>query len=246
MLLNRFYGRYFDGILMQTAFFVFDTIHQTMKDFKAILFDMDGVLVDSEPYHIEIEKRMFKKMGLDISDEEHAGYMGAATDVMWKQIIEKHHLNLDLNEMTRMTNQSGIPFFAELEKLEPIPGIVEMLEQLKIREIPMAVASSSDPGTIKLILEKSGLNKYFSHAVSSGIVGKSKPAPDVFIHAAKLLGVKPADCLVIEDSKNGIKAAKAAGMFCIAYSGAASESQDQSKADVILDDFAKLADFLFK
>lgn len=216
-----------------------------MKNFKAIIFDMDGVLVNSEPYHVEIEKRMFRKMGLDISDEEHAGYMGAATDVMWRQIIEKRNLSLDINEVTEQTNKSGIPFFSSLDKIEPMPGLIGFLEQINSKNIPMAVASSSDPDTIKLIMEKSGLNDYFVHTVSSGNVGKSKPAPDVFLYSAKLLGVEPADCIVVEDSKNGIKAAKTAGMFCIAYSGAASENQDQSEADVIFDDFEKLADFLF-
>ncbi len=207
---------------------------------------MDGVLVNSEPYHVEIEKRMFKKMGLDITDEEHAGYMGTATDVMWRQIIEKRNLLLDVNDITKLTNDSGIPFFKSLDKIAPMPGLISLLDKLKEKNVPMAVASSSDPETMHVIMEKSGLNDYFIHTVSSGTVGKSKPAPDVFIHSAKLLRTKPENCLVVEDSKNGIKAAKAAGMFCVAYCGEASANQDQSEADIIFDDYAKLEAFLFK
>jgi beta-phosphoglucomutase family hydrolase len=211
-----------------------------MKMIKAVIFDMDGVLVDSEPLHIQTEKRMFQKMNLDVSDEEHAGYMGTATDLMWKQIIGKRNLPLDVAKMTELTIREGLPFFNSLQKIDPMPGLIDLLEKIKTKNIPMAVASSSDPETIRVILEKSDLRKYFQHAVSSSLVGKSKPEPDVFLHAAKLLGVAPENCVVFEDSRNGIKAAKAAGMICIAYSGANSGHQDQSQANQQIADFNEI------
>ena len=211
-----------------------------MKKVKAVIFDMDGVLVDTEPLHIQTEKRMFEKVNLDISDEEHAGYMGTATDVMWKQIIGKRNLPLDVAEMTELTIQEGLPFFYSLEKIDPMPGLIDLLEKLKTKNIPIAVASSSDPETIRVIIEKSGLRKYFLHVVSSSEVGKSKPEPDVFLQAAKLLGVAPKNCVVFEDSKNGIKAAKAAGMFCIAYDGANSGEQNKSLADMQIGHYGEL------
>lgn len=198
---------------------------------------MDGVLVDSEPFHVQNEKLMFSKLGLDISDEEHARYMGTATDVMWTQIIRERNLPLDVAETTAQTIQQEIPYFQSLEKIEPMPGLVNLLEKLRKSGIPMAVASSSDKAIIDIILEKSGLRKYFSHAVSSSEIGKSKPEPDVFLHAAQLLGVAPENCIVFEDSKNGIKAAIAAGMYCIAYSGGDSGNQDQSQAIRRITDF---------
>ena len=201
---------------------------------------MDGVLVDSEPFHVQNEKLMFRKLGLDISDEEHARYMGTATDVMWEQIIRERNLPLDVAEITAQTIQQEIPYFQSLEKIEPMPGLVNLLEKLQKSGIPMAVASSSDKAIIDIILEKSGLRKYFSHAVSSSEIGKSKPEPDVFLHAARLLGVPPENCLVFEDSRNGIKAARAAGMVCIAYSGGNSGHQDQTLADRRIADFNEL------
>lgn len=198
---------------------------------------MDGVLVDSEPFHVQNEKLMFSKLGLDISDEEHARYMGTATDVMWTQIIRERNLPLDVAETTAQTIQQEIPYFQSLEKIEPMPGLVNLLEKLRKSGIPMALASSSDKAIIDIILEKSGLRKYFSHAVSSSEIGKSKPEPDVFLHAAQLLGVAPENCIVFEDSKNGIKAAIAAGMYCIAYSGGDSGNQDQSQAIRRITDF---------
>lgn len=202
-----------------------------MKKTQAVIFDMDGVLVDSEPFHVKNEKLMFRKLGLDISDEEHSRYMGTATDVMWEQIIRERNLPLDVAETTAQTIQQEIPYFQSLDKIEPMPGLVELLEKLWEYRVPMAVASSSDSLIINIILEKSGLRKYFLYTVSSGEIGKSKPEPDVFLHAAKLLGVEPENCIVFEDSKNGIKAAKAAGMYCVAYSGGNSGHQDQSQAD---------------
>ena len=132
-----------------------------MIPIKAIIFDMDGVLVDSEPFHVENEKRMFKKMGLDISDEEHVGYMGTATDVMWAKIIKDRNLPHDVVDLTILTIQEGLPFFRSLEKIEPMPGLTELLKKLQAKKIPLAVASSSDVETIRIILDKSGLKKYF-------------------------------------------------------------------------------------
>lgn len=212
----------------------------SMNKPQAVIFDMDGVLVDSEPYHVQNEKRMFNKLGLDISDVEHARYMGTATDVMWEQIIRERNLKLDVAEITNQTIQQEIPYFQSLDKIDPMPGLVNLLEKLQKSGIPMAVASSSDKAIIDIILEKSGLRKYFSHAVSSGDIGKSKPEPDVFLHAAKLLGAAPENCLVFEDSRNGIKAAKAAGMYCIAYCGGNSGHQDQSLADRLIAAFNEL------
>jgi len=207
---------------------------------QAVIFDMDGVLVDSEPYHVQNEKLMFHKLGVDISDSEHARYMGTATDVMWEQIIRDRNLKLDVAEITNQTIQQEIPYFQSLDKMDPMPGLVNLLENLQEYGIPMAVASSSDKAIINIILDKSRLRKYFKHTVSSGEIGKSKPEPDVFLHAAKLLGVAPENCLVFEDSKNGIKAAKAAGMYCIAYSGGDSGNQDQTQADHRIADFNEI------
>jgi len=220
-LLNRLFCRYFDRIL----------ITESMNKPQAVIFDMDGVLVDSEPFHFENETRMFRKLGLDISDEEHSHFTGVATDVMWQQISETRKLPLSVAELTELTVLESNQYFGSLEKIEPLPGLVDLLEKLVAAEIPLAVATSSDTVTMKNILEKSGLRKYFRFTVCRDDVENSKPEPDVFLHAAKLLDVPPENCLVFEDSRNGIKAAKAAGMVCIAYSGGNSGHQDQSQAD---------------
>jgi len=213
---------------------------------KSIIFDMDGVLVDSEPYHVEIEKRLFDRFKLNISDEEHKDYMGKASDVMWSEIIRNKNLPLNVDEMVELNYKESKAFFSGLSHIDPMPGAFEMLEELYVRSIPMAVASSSDNQTVDLIMDKSGLKKYFRHIVSSSLIGKSKPEPDIFLYTAKLLNTLPEKCIVVEDSTNGIKAAKAAKMFCVAYKGLSSENQNHNLADEQITDFGELKAILNK
>ena len=217
-------------------------MHQ-LKKLEAVIFDMDGVLVDSELHHIKIEKKLFQKLGLSVSDEEHADYMGTATNTMWEKVKRNHHADIDVAEMVQLNYRECNRHFSSLEKLEPMPGLTEVLKILHDRNIPMAVASSSGLETIEIILEKTGLYTYFQKVVSSSMVSHSKPAPDIFLHAASRLKVDPAKCIVIEDSSNGVKAAKAADMYCVAYSGAVT-SHPQPGADFQINHFDELGRIL--
>jgi beta-phosphoglucomutase family hydrolase len=215
--------------------------HKNLSSFKAVIFDMDGVLVNSEPFYVEVEQSNFGQLGLEISEEEHQTYQGTATDRMWQLIKERHGIEQSVDELVEMTNSLVTPYFNSLEKMEPMPGVEQLIKKLKKRGIPLALASSSYPDVIEIILQKTGLKKYFDAVVSSQEVGASKPEPDIFLFTAKKLGVPPEKCIVIEDSTNGIKAAKAAGMFCIAFAGPGSELQDQTRADLIIGDFEELS-----
>ncbi len=215
-----------------------------MNGFKAVIFDMDGVLVDSEPFHIQNEKSIFKKLGLKISDEEHSNYTGTSTEIMWSTIIQNKNLKYSISELTDFTIRESLEFFRSLSKIDPMPGVVNLLNFLESTGVPIAVASSSDPESIELLLGKSGLIKYFNIIVSSTETGKSKPEPDVFLLAAKKLNVSPEFCLVIEDSKNGVKAAKAANMFCIAFSGGNSGNQNTNEADLYYNRFSEIEKYL--
>jgi HAD superfamily hydrolase (TIGR01509 family) len=207
---------------------------------KALIFDMDGVLVDSEPFHVEIEKQQFLLNRLPISDEEHRGYMGIASDVMWKEIADRHSLNVSVEVITGQNRIESIRFFTELKEIPVMPELHELLERLKHKNYPMAVASSSFPEIIDLILKRTGLRKYFQVVVSSQEAGRSKPEPDVFLLAAEKLGIASKNCLVIEDSGNGIKAAKAAGMRCVAYQSPAVNPTSQKQADAVIKSYSEL------
>lgn len=212
--------------------------------FEAFIFDMDGVLIDSETFYTEMEQINFIQLGLNISHEEHITYQGTATDEMWKKIKAKHKVPYSIDELVKMTNDLTIPVFKNMEKMEPMPGVIKLLDKLKSRKIPLALASSSFPEVIEIVLDKTGLRDYFEEVVNSRMVGKSKPAPDIFLLAANQLNISPQRCIVIEDSTNGITAAKSAGMYCIAYNGPGAEHQDQSQADFIIQDYETLSNSL--
>ncbi len=213
---------------------------QPLPEFTAVIFDMDGVLINSETFYSEMEQVHFKMLGLNIPHEEHVTYQGTATDEMWRTIKEKHGVPHSLEELVEMTGSLTIPTFQEMEEIPLMPKIKDLLEVLKGKNIPLALASSSYPEVIDIVLDKSGLRKYFPITVNSKMVGKSKPAPDIFLLAAKLLGVDPGECIVIEDSTNGIRAARDAGMYCIAYNGPGAEFQDQSQAQQIITDYGEI------
>lgn len=217
-------------------------LSQTNKlpDFEAVIFDMDGVLVDSEPFYVQVEQQMFARVGAKVSHDEHLNYQGTATDRMWEIVKEKHGLTETVKELVEMTNSIVTPYFQNLETIEPMQGVTELIIKLSKNNIPLAVASSSFPDVIEIILQKTGLKKFFQVVVDSQMAGSSKPAPDIFLLTAKKLGVQPEKCLVVEDSTNGIKAAKTAGMFCIAFAGPGTEHQNQHQADWIISDYKKL------
>lgn len=210
------------------------------ENFDAVIFDMDGVLINSEPFYFDVEKQNFEKLGLNISDEEHQTFQGTATDLMWKTLKAKFKLPHSISELVEMTNSIVTPYFRSLENIAPMPGVETFIQYLSEKGVPLAVASSSYPDVIQLILEKTGLGKYFEVVVDSQLAGASKPAPDIFLLAAKKLGILPENCLVIEDSTNGIKAAKAAGTKVVAFAGPGSELQDQNAADWVIKDFGEL------
>ncbi|MFW6370908.1 MAG: HAD family hydrolase [Bacteroidota bacterium] len=217
--------------------------HNVLPPFEAVIFDMDGVLVNSEPFYVEVEQTNFKKLGLVITEDEHKTYQGTATDRMWEIIKEKHGIAKTVEELVEMTNAVVTPYFASLEVIECMPGVEQLIKQLAKEKIPLALASSSYPEVIEIILQKTGLKSCFNVVVDSQMAGASKPEPDIFLLAAQKLQVPPGKCIVIEDSTNGIKAAKSAGMYCIAYAGPGSELQDQSQADAIISDFGELFQF---
>jgi len=213
---------------------------------EAIIFDMDGTLVDTEPFNTEIERRQFSLNNLKISDEEHQKYLGVASDAMWREITFNHQTALSVDELIDQNHTESLRYFSELEQIPVMPHLVDLLEKLQGKNFEMAVASSSTPEIIDLILTKTDLKKYFRVIVSAQEAGKSKPEPDVFLLAAKKLGIDPANCLVVEDSPNGIKSAKAAGMICVAYEGPGANSLKLQEADSIIQDYSELELIIIK
>jgi len=207
---------------------------------RAVIFDMDGVLVDSQPYHFAVEDKMCREMGIDVSIEESHSFVGMAGAKVWNYLKNKFALQKTIEELIAFENRARIAYFSSLENVYPIPGVVALLEELKQHDIKTALASSSSVEVIEIFISKLGIGDYFQKIISGNTVEKGKPDPDIFLNTSAALGEDPADCVVIEDSANGVKAAKAAGMKCIGFKNTNSGDQDLSLADMVIDDFRKV------
>lgn len=207
---------------------------------KAVIFDMDGVIIDSEPIHSLMKIRTFQHYGLPLTPAECLPYMGRTTKSMFQYFIEKYDPSISLAEMVRYKHAIYLEALRSDDSIQPIEGIVELLQQLAERRILAGIGSSSGRQVIQAVVDKFRLEKYFQSILSGADLPNSKPDPAVYLLSAERLGVKPAECLVIEDAAAGVAAAKAAGMYCIAYRNPNSGQQDLSGADEIVHSIAAI------
>ena len=206
---------------------------------KAVIFDMDGVIIDSEPIHFETDMETMKYLGCNISKEELEKYVGTTNEYMIADIKKNYNIRKSVEEIINYKVEMVKNKIVQSD-LEPIEGIRELLIDLKDKNIPAAIASSSPKDFINIVVSKFKLQDYFKYIVSGEEVESGKPAPDVYIETAKKLGISPKECTVIEDSKNGVLAAKAAGMKCIGFQNINSGNQDLSKADIIVNSIGEI------
>jgi len=187
-----------------------------MRPLRAVIFDMDGVIVDSEPHHERAFRLVFDELGYGQNHGVHfPDYIGRSDVTVWHDFIARHRPPHSLEEMAALKQTRVLDL---MRAAQPIfDGLPELAANLAAR-VPLAVASGSQHPVIEEVLAMKGLRQFFSAVVSFTDVPHGKPAPDIFLRAAELLGVAPADCWVIEDSKPGIAAGLAAGMRVIAIS----------------------------
>lgn len=180
-----------------------------------LIFDCDGVLVDSEPVSIAVLIEMVAHQGVQITPEEaYQRFLGRSVASMTKTLWDEYGIETDIDFLEHMRSALFERFRAELKAIN---GIAETLDELSVAR---CVASSSQPERIRYSLGLTGLLERFEpHIFSATMVKNGKPAPDLFLHAAYEMGVAPSNCIVIEDSPAGIIAAKAAGMRVFAFTG---------------------------
>ena len=203
---------------------------------KLIIFDLDGVLLDSEKLYMDMNQKFFKELGASLSLEEHEKFVGVSATKMWTYIKEKSDLVQSVEELKQMERELKFRALRETD-LVPTEGVIKFLDWLKARSPTLALASSGMRKNIELILEKLGLAGYFNLVVSGEEVARGKPEPDIFLKVAGYYGRAPAECVVVEDSGNGVAAAKAAGMACLGFFNPNSGKQDLSQADLVFDHF---------
>jgi beta-phosphoglucomutase len=179
---------------------------------KAVIFDMDGVLVDSfEAHRKAFDLVMSRHYGFHVNAEEFISYFGTNPKDIARGLLKTHGIpNGDIEKLTEEKKVAFRQFIKEGVKV--LPGVKALLEKLKQDGTPIAVASTPAKESVLLTLETAGLRQYFNVIVGLDDVRLGKPAPDIYLKAAEILGIKPKDCWVVEDSLSGIQAGKAAGM----------------------------------
>ncbi|MSU20490.1 MAG: HAD family phosphatase [Pedosphaera sp.] len=185
-----------------------------MNHFQAVIFDMDGVIVDSEPAHERAFREIFHEIGYgETHGMDFAEYYGRSDRALWLDFIEKHRPIHSLDELAQWKQRRFLEMIKQDQPIfESLPELVEKLS----RRYKLAVASGSFHPVIDEVLAIKNLRQFFPVVVSAQDVVHGKPAPDIFLRAAELLQIRPNACCVIEDSAAGVEAALAAGMKVIA------------------------------
>lgn len=209
---------------------------------RYFIFDMDGVLVDSEPMHRQIICEVFNELKINLSEryiEESLTGMSAVP--MWEKVKTEVGRSESAGELLQFHRDY---FYARLPKMEfsEVSGVIELIYRLKANHFSLAIASSSTRKLIDFFIDKLKISHFFDVIISGDDVQYSKPFPEIFLKVAEAYQAPPEQFWVIEDSKNGVQAAKSANMQCIGFKNPNSGNQDLSKADIIINSMQEITD----
>lgn len=207
---------------------------------KTVIFDMDGVIVDTEPVHKYAYYKHFEELNIEVSEELYASFTGNSTRNVFQRIKDTFQLNEDVEDLILRKRFLFNDAFDTKEDLFLIEGVEDLIKELHKSGIELILASSASKGTIQRVFNRFNLHQYFTHTVSGEDFPKSKPHPAIFLHAASLSIHPKENCIVIEDSTNGVAAAKAADIYCVGYRSSNSKLQDLTKADLIVNHFNEI------
>jgi len=201
---------------------------------------MDGVIVDTEPVHHYAYNQHFKQLNIEVTPEMYATFTGNSTKNTYEKLKSHFEIAESVPDLVEAKRNLFNDAFDSKEDLCLIDGVEDLIKELYHNGMQLVLASSSANVTIDRVFRRFGLHQYFTHLVSGEDFPNSKPHPAIFEHAAKLSQTSVENCIVIEDSTNGIIAAKAAGIYCIGYDSINTKLQDYSKADKVIKDFSEL------
>lgn len=205
----------------------------------AVIFDMDGTMLDNNPYHLKAWQAFCKKYGITLTEEEYKNQLSgrSSSDTMqflFQKPLSEAEISLLRNEKEQLYRRLVQPH------IRPIKGLPALLASLQAEGIKMAIASSATPVNLRFALGKLQLEPYFTAIVDSTMVSKGKPDPEIFLMAAKKLQISPHRCIVFEDSITGIRGAKAAGMKVIAIT-TAHIPEELKEADGVIEDYTRVS-----
>lgn len=210
------------------------------KQIKCVIFDMDGVIIDSEEIHKKAYYETFESIGVHVSDELYKTLTGSSTINAFQKLITHFKLDLNPEELVLNKRKRYVNFFENDPNLHLVKGVEELIKSCYKKGYTLILASSSAMVNINRVFNRFNLNPYFTAKISGADLKASKPHPEIFEKAAILGNTKKENCVVIEDSDNGIKAANDAGIFVFGYRNPMAEDQTLENADFIIDDFNHL------
>lgn len=206
---------------------------------NAVVFDMDGVLVDSEPFGCQLDNMFLKQFGHEIDEEFSHKLVGTTMQKSWEMIKEHFEMPHALEELTAEYKRFSLEQWRSLPQLEQNVGVPELLKRLQAANIPVGLATSANRDRMNLFLDRLSLNGVFRAMVCGDDVQHSKPEPDIYLDASRKLHVDATECVAIEDAEAGVASAKATGMKVIGYKVPASK-QNLYAADLIVNDFSNI------
>ncbi|MGO4821052.1 MULTISPECIES: HAD family hydrolase [unclassified Flavobacterium] len=207
---------------------------------KTVIFDMDGVIVDTEPVHRYAYFKQFAELDIAVTEEMYTSFTGNSTRNTFQKVKDIFQLQHDVEDLIQRKRSIFNDAFDTKKDLELLVGVRELIVDLHDNGIQLILASSASKVTIERVFSRFDLHQYFTHKVSGEDFPKSKPHPAIFEYAASLSIAPKENCIVIEDSTNGIIAAKSAGIYCVGYNSVHSKDQDLSRADKIINHFSEL------
>lgn len=202
---------------------------------------MDGVIVDTEPVHRYAYYKQFEELNIEVTEAMYTSFTGFSTRNTFQTLKEQFQLTHEVEDLIQRKRSIFNDAFDTKADLELLEGVRTLIEDLHQNGIQLIVASSASKVTIDRVFTRFGLHDFFTHIVSGEDFPKSKPHPAIFEHAASLSIAPKDNCIVIEDSTNGVKAAKAAGIYCVGYISEHSKDQHLDEADLVINHFKELS-----
>jgi len=215
------------------------------KKLQCVIFDMDGVIIDSEEIHKKAYYETFNSLGVDVSEKLYKTLTGSSTINAFQKLV--NHFNLDDNpeELVLQKRKRYVNYFENDPTLSLVNGVKDLINFFHNQNLTLVLASSSAMVNINRVFSRFDLNQYFTAKISGADLTASKPHPEIFEKGAILGGASKEHCIVIEDSDNGIKAANDAGIFAVGYRNPLDSDQTLENADLIIEDFSELKKRLY-
>lgn len=208
------------------------------QQIAAVIFDLDGTMVDNNPYHLASWRQYLQELGIDISEENYRKHINGRTNKDAIEYIYQRTMS-DEEAMVYTLQKEAIYRKLYAPHIQPVTGLIELIKKIHKKNLPMGIATSGIQVNIDFMFEHIPIESYFSSIINSAHIKKGKPDPEIFLTAAATLNVQPGSCLVFEDAAVGVRAAKDAGMYVVALT-TTQTTAELAAADLIINNFTTL------